>query len=478
MCNKEERKGNARSLSVNWESAHPRGREVPPASSTLNITMRAMCAIAQRLANVSGEARLFRRREQHATFDVTDRRRTRVGFRRDDSIIVSTRHRVGCSAAERRGTTRCRAMPPDEQGNAGNARVGVGGGAASQQKQGWAPPNANANAAQARNAAQKVPVAQQALTKFLELPTVPIGSYVSSPTSPLHWLDPRVKQAWLAALLVFPPNGTPEEKVCVCAALALATATALPSRVWRPQLTTLTGVCALLFALMAIGADSVVPVIQPREPFAGDEGLLSMPGLDHAYRYVLVHLGPVQVTRRGANLAISSSCVTFTALQSAHLTLCTTTPEAMVAALRWYLRPLAAFRAPVDEITFTLLLSLRFTAIVFEEVRNISLGLAARGVDWRALGWRGTIGTFSALLARTLESLFATSSAVADAVSSRGYQGADRHRFFTPPPPGRGRGGTALARVGDVAATTSLIFFVAHFNDVDVVATARGLLPG
>ena len=64
-----------------------------------------------------------------------------------------------------------------------------------------------------------VPMAQRALSGFLELPAVPIGSYVSSPVSPFHGLDPRVKQAWLVALLLLPPNGTPEEKLCGCCAL-------------------------------------------------------------------------------------------------------------------------------------------------------------------------------------------------------------------------------------------------------------------
>ena len=39
------------------------------------------------------------------------------------------------------------------------------------------------------------PVAQRALTKFLDLPAVPIGAFVSSPTSPLHRTD-AVKRAW------------------------------------------------------------------------------------------------------------------------------------------------------------------------------------------------------------------------------------------------------------------------------------------
>ena len=32
----------------------------------------------------------------------------------------------------------------------------------------------------------------------------------------------------------------------------------------------------------------------------------------------------------------------------------------------------------------TLLLSLRFMSLVFEEARNIALGLAARNIDWKA----------------------------------------------------------------------------------------------
>ena len=245
-----------------------------------------------------------------------------------------------------------------------------------------------------------VPMAQRALSGFLELPAVPIGSYVSSPSSLFHVLDPRVKQAWLVALLLLPPNGTPQEKITVCFVLALVTAAALPLRVWRPQLKSLSGLCVILFLLMVAGADSIAPVVQPREPLGADTGLLDLPSLQGHYNYVLFHFGPAQITRKGVRLAVSSACLTFTVLQSAHLVLCVTTPEAMAAGLRWYLRPLRVVNAPVDEIVFTLLLSLRFTSIVFEEVRNISLGLAARGVDWNALGVRGAVNVFTSLLSR------------------------------------------------------------------------------
>jgi general transcription factor 3C polypeptide 2 len=205
-----------------------------------------------------------------------------------------------------------------------------------------------------------------------------------------------------------------------------------------------------------------MPVIQPREPPAADEGLLILPQLENSYRYVLFHFGPLQVTRKGANLALNSTCLTFTVLQAAHLALCTTTPEAMAAGLRWYLRPLRVFSAPIDEIVFTVLLSLRFTSIVFEEIRNISLGLAARGVQWHLLGWRGTVSALSSLLSRTLESLFITSAALADAITARGYVSAEQHRLFSPANDARGR---LLGRTSDVAALFALAMFAVHLSD-------------
>ena len=190
-------------------------------------------------------------------------------------------------------------------------------------------------------------MAQRALSKFLELPAVPIGSFVSSPTSPLHRMDARVKQAWLGALLVLPASGSSEDKLLTCSVLAAVTVAALPRRVWRPQLQSLITVCAVFFVAVAFGADSVAPVVSAREPPASLEGLEGLPELASSYKYVLFHLGPLQLTRNGINLAVTSSALTFTVLQSAHLALCVTTPEAMAAGLRWYLTPLRALRVPV-----------------------------------------------------------------------------------------------------------------------------------
>lgn len=57
-------------------------------------------------------------------------------------------------------------------------------------------------------------------------------------------------------------------------------------------------------------------------------------------------------------------------MQSANLCLTTTTPEELVASIRWFLQPLRLLRVNVAEIALTLLLSLRFTGLVFDEVRS------------------------------------------------------------------------------------------------------------
>lgn len=54
--------------------------------------------------------------------------------------------------------------------------------------------------------------------------------------------------------------------------------------------------------------------------------------------------------------------------QSASLCLTTTTPEQLASALWWFMVPLRHIGVPVAEIILTLLLSLRFINLVFDEV--------------------------------------------------------------------------------------------------------------
>ena len=330
------------------------------------------------------------------------------------------------------------------------------------------------------NENNKPPMQQKVLTKFLELPTVPIGQYVASPTSYLHKLDSRLKQAWLVALLLCPSMANePMERVCVCLFLVLASATSLPRKVWGSHTRNL-GVLALaLFVFAAIGSDGVPLLTQPREPAAALEGLENVEGIAllTSYKYAILNFGPIHVTRRGVTIATNAACVTFTALQSAHMALCTTTPESLAFSMRWYLTPLKkVFKVETDEIVFTLLLALRFTSIVFEETRNLSLGLASRGLDWKNLGFRGSIDVFMQLLARLMDSLFANAKAISEAAESRGYNSDsddddDVNDFFDNE---RGYGtqdnSKSYLRIENYVGTFLLCAFVLHFcSDVCVL---------
>ncbi len=168
------------------------------------------------------------------------------------------------------------------------------------------------------------------------------------------------------------------------------------------------------------------PLTQARLPGGALEALPALAPAPRGYSYVLFRVGPLQATRRGVVLAASASALTFSLLHSAHLCLCTTTPEALAAGLSWMLSPLRCtprLRHAADEAVLTLLLAMRFCALVFEQGRNLALGLAVRGIDWAALGPLGVVDCVLALTGRLLADLFATAAQIADAMRARGYCG-------------------------------------------------------
>lgn len=136
------------------------------------------------------------------------------------------------------------------------------------------------------------------------------------------------------------------------------------------------------------------------------------------------------VTKRSINLAITAGALTFCALQSSSLCLVTTPGEEMAVALRWWLSPLKWLGVPTHEIALTLLLSLRFMSLVFEEVRNLALGLAARGVDWVAHGRGGSLQMLGRLCSRLFGNLFRRSENIAQAMVARGFRGPQDHVVY------------------------------------------------
>jgi general transcription factor 3C polypeptide 2 len=236
--------------------------------------------------------------------------------------------------------------------------------------------------------------------------------------------------------------------VGIVAALSIA---ALPYRLWKPQLIRLAGLCAFIFCFAAFGSDSVAPVMSDRAPTAATNTITTLARssggyqVSHAslgttliptsmadvigqsYSYVVLNLGPFSVTKRSLNLAITLAGLTFVALQCASLCLITTPPERMALAVGRGLRPLGLFGVPIRELVLTMLLALRFMATVFEEARNLCLGLASRGIDWALLGGKGTLALTVGTASRLFSNLLSRGENIATAMSARGFRGPEKH---------------------------------------------------
>ena len=78
----------------------------------------------------------------------------------------------------------------------------------------------------------------------------------------------------------------------------------------------------------------------------------------------------------------------------------------------------------------TSLLALRFMSQVFEESRNLCLGVASRGIDWNSLGPAGSIQILLRLLGHLFTNLLQRSESIAQAMCARGFVGADSHKLY------------------------------------------------
>eukprot|EP00249_Psilotum_nudum_P006288 c19613_g1_i1 orf=151-1344(-) len=261
--------------------------------------------------------------------------------------------------------------------------------------------------------------------------SAPIAQYVAYPITPLHGLDPRVKQAWLLALVIVSSRSHMAVRIGLVVLMALISIWALPCSSWKDQLGRVSFLSIFLLITVSLGTDGIPPLVQTRTPPPVMDGLPTLSGACGGYCYVLWKFGPLQLTRKGLSLGITASCLFFTVLQSVSLCLTTTTPEHLAAALAWYLAPFSYFGAPVDEMVLTLLLSLRFIGLVFDEVRNIALSIVSRDVHWKEFTLLETLDVFFLFLGRVFKNLFNHAEQIAQAMVARGFKGdASKHRIY------------------------------------------------
>ncbi|EFJ18742.1 hypothetical protein SELMODRAFT_444528 [Selaginella moellendorffii] len=283
----------------------------------------------------------------------------------------------------------------------------------------------------AKSLGNQEPIGARIVRMVATATSSPLAQYISSPVTVLHSLDPRVKQAWLLGLIVLSSRAHAVFRLGVVALLSTAAVSCLPKRVWQDQLGRTTLLCGLLFVMAALTTDGVTPIMQVRTPPPSVDSLPPLPPALNRYSYVFFKLGPFQLTTKGVALATTAACLSFTVLQSASLCIATTTPEDLAAGLRWFLRPLQRVGVAVDEMILTLLLSLRFTGLVFDEVRNIALAVASRGVQWKSLKLRETLEHLGTLVSRLFKNLFIHAEHITEAMIARGFKGnPEEHKLY------------------------------------------------
>ncbi|CAK7332963.1 unnamed protein product [Dovyalis caffra] len=259
----------------------------------------------------------------------------------------------------------------------------------------------------------------------------PIGQFISSPTTFLHSVDPRIKLIWLLALVVLPARSHILMRFGLVVYVALLSILVLPRHVWMDQLGRVSLLSGILFITLGLGSDGVPPLVQLRTPPPAITGLPNLPMSLGGYSYVIMKLGPLQFTRKGLSVASTAACLSFMIFQSASLCLATTTPEQLAFALRWFMLPLRYIGVPVAEITLTLLLSLRFINLVLDEVRNVSLGIVSRRIKWKQLTFMETIDIFASYIRRIFKNIFSHAEQISQAMIVRGFRGdSNTHKIY------------------------------------------------
>ena len=282
-------------------------------------------------------------------------------------------------------------------------------------------------------------------------------------------MDARVKLIWLLSFLLAPLLANPMYRIgLVLLLMVLTVAAMIPMRVWRQQMGWLLIFCLMVLVVTSIAPDGLAvehqrrlppseitfvtqepttqtsPTRQPwYDPFgwwSNSENNSENP--EHSsetnqsaqlpqptnYSYVLFDRGPLKITRRSLDLGLRISTLLFTLIYSTNLYLLTTAPEEITAGLEDLMSPLRRLNWPVTEITLTLTLSLRFIPLVLEEVQNLIRAVRTRAINWKKLGWRGSMKVWLTVVERLLENLLLRASQIANSMQVRGFTSPNEHR--------------------------------------------------
>ncbi|GFN23015.1 energy-coupling factor transporter transmembrane component T family protein [Thermanaeromonas sp. C210] len=229
--------------------------------------------------------------------------------------------------------------------------------------------------------------------------TFELGRYVPG-RSFLHRLDPRSKIGGLflygVALLAAPNLGS----LFALGSLSLA-GVFLAHLSWRYLWQQMKPVLLFLLIVVALQA-----TLTPGTPWS--------------------QVGPLVVTREGLELGLVATGRVGFLLVAATLLTATTTPLTLARGIQHLLRPTAALRVPVDEISLMFTLALRFVPTLVEEADRVLKAQAARGLSLERRGIIGWGKNFLPFLIPLFVGTLKRAEDLAQAMEARCYQAGRR----------------------------------------------------
>ena len=263
----------------------------------------------------------------------------------------------------------------------------------------------------------------QLLNQVVTATSIPYVTYIPDPATFLHGVDASVKQIVAFACLLIAARGTIEVRFAMCLGIALTSIACLPKNYSVKQLLGVLKLCLIVGIFTLLAADAVTVPIQERLP--AEPQVFGMEAFSDAttYKYTLLNLGILKITRRSVNLAAAGFALQFATIQSTIICLTTTSPEELTKAYtRFFFVPLGWLRVVnLNELSLSILLSFRFLGLIFEELQNIAKGMLARNISWGELKLVAKVDIATTLISKAVKNLLSISNQIARSMMVRGY---------------------------------------------------------
>lgn len=220
------------------------------------------------------------------------------------------------------------------------------------------------------------------------------GTFVTG-KSYIYKLDPRVKLAFIVILSFFILWSAPIQVYFLGAGLlAAALAGGISIRTIAQSVKPLLFFIILIFLAHALFGNS-------NGSFAGISASGAREGFIVVFRFLCLLVAAVLLTM-------------------------TTAPSALIAAVKYFLRPLKYLRVPVDDIAVMFMLALRLMPMLLLQKERIENAQKARCYDAKKAGLILRVKSFMSLILAVLLGVFRKADELALAMEVRGYNRAER----------------------------------------------------